>query len=186
MQITKFFTKEEIRDLVISTLVISTIFSFHNFQHFPVYLAVVVMAFVFHELAHKFVAIKFNCAAFYKMWPPGLLFGFLFMFFGVKIIAPGAVVIRPYKFGRWGFRVSRLTVPEIGLISLSGPLVNLFFAILFYPFKSLSFFSEVNAWLAFFNLLPIPPLDGSKIIQWKPWLWIFVTIISFILVFRIF
>ena len=27
--------------------------------------------------------------------------------------------------------------------------------------------ASLNAFLAFFNLLPIPPLDGSKIVTWK-------------------
>jgi Zn-dependent protease len=26
---------------------------------------------------------------------------------------------------------------------------------------------NVNSYLALFNLLPIPPLDGSKIVQWN-------------------
>jgi len=186
MRLKELFTKEEVRDLVISTLIISLIFAFPKFNLFFFYLIAVIFAFVFHELAHKFVAMKFNCAAFYQMWPLGLIIGFLFMLLGVKILAPGAVIIRPYRFGRWGFRTARLTVPENGIISLAGPAVNLAFALIFYPFPALSFISHVNAWLGFFNLLPIPPLDGSKVIQWKPWLWLILIIIAFILFFRFF
>jgi Zn-dependent protease len=180
MKFKELFTKEEVRDLAISTLAISLIFAFPKFELFLLYLITVVFAFVFHELSHKFVAMKFHCAAFYQMWPAGLLFGFLFMLLGVKILAPGAVVIRPYRFGRWGFRISRLTVPEIGIIALAGPLVNLSFALIFYPISNFIF--SVNAWLAFFNLLPIPPLDGSKVIQWKLWLWFLLIAVAFLLV----
>ncbi|MEM5836541.1 MAG: site-2 protease family protein [Candidatus Aenigmatarchaeota archaeon] len=186
MMFKELFTKEEVKDLIVSTIAISFIFAFPRFELFFFYLIAVVFAFVFHELAHKFVAIKFHCSAFYEMWPLGLALGFLFMLLGIKILAPGAVIIRPYKFGRWGFRVTRLTVPESGIISLAGPAVNLVFALIFYPFPALSFISDVNAWLAFFNLLPIPPLDGSKVIVWKPWLWLLFIIIAFILVSRFF
>ncbi|MEM5878946.1 MAG: site-2 protease family protein [Candidatus Aenigmatarchaeota archaeon] len=186
MKLQELFTKEEVRDLAVSTIAISLIFAFPRFEFFFFYLIAVVFAFVFHELAHKFVAMKFHCAASYEMWPLGLGMGFLFMLFGIKILAPGAVIIRPYRFGRWGFRVTRLTVPENGIISLAGPVVNLAFALIFYPFPALSFISDVNAWLAFFNLLPIPPLDGSKVIRWKPWVWLLFIITAFILMSRFF
>lgn len=187
----RLFSKEEVKDLIISVFVITLIFSFlFGWRLFPVLLLVVILAFVFHELAHKFVAIKFGCAAFYKMWFQGLLFSLLFALlmaiFGVKfaVIAPGAVMIFPYRFGRWAFKEARLTQKEIGLISLAGPLVNLFFAIVFLsiPHWIPNLIGSVNAILAFFNLFPIPPLDGSKIFLWKPWLWILLFIISFALV----
>ena len=186
MRLQELFTKEEVRDLAISTLAISLIFAFPRFELFFLYLITVIFAFVFHELAHKFVAMKFHCAAFYQMSPFGLMISFLLMPLGIKILVPGAVIIRPYKFGRWGFRTSRLTVPENGIISLAGPAVNLFFALIFYPFPALSLIADVNAWLGFFNLLPIPPLDGSKVVQWKPWLWLMFIIIALILVSRFF
>jgi Zn-dependent protease len=30
---------------------------------------------------------------------------------------------------------------------------------------------QINLWIAFFNLLPIGPLDGRKIIEWNPIIW---------------
>ncbi|TET00912.1 MAG: site-2 protease family protein, partial [Hadesarchaea archaeon] len=29
----------------------------------------------------------------------------------------------------------------------------------------------INLWLAFFNLLPFPPLDGEKVFLWSPAAW---------------
>jgi Zn-dependent protease len=29
----------------------------------------------------------------------------------------------------------------------------------------------VNLWLAIFNMLPIPPLDGSKVFSWDKRIW---------------
>lgn len=188
MKIKQFFTREEVRDIAISVLAIAFIFSYPNFELFFLYLVIVVTAFVFHELAHKYMAIRFHCDASYQMWPMGILLGLVSMFLGVKFLAPGAVVIRPYRFGRWGFRTSRLTVPEIGIISLSGPAVNLFFALVFavIPGSIAGGISSLNAWLAFFNLLPIPPLDGSKVMMWKAWLWFLMIATAFVLVLGIF
>ncbi|MCD6434530.1 MAG: site-2 protease family protein, partial [Candidatus Diapherotrites archaeon] len=30
----------------------------------------------------------------------------------------------------------------------------------------------INFFLAFFNLLPVPPLDGSKVIVWNKFVWL--------------
>jgi Zn-dependent protease len=190
----QMFTKEEIRDLIIAVVAITIIFSFTALPNpgidskFLYYGIIVIIAFGCHELAHKFVARKFGCAAFFKLWPQGIFFGLLLMLFGIKFVAPGAVMIYPFTFGRWGYRVIRLTVSENGLISLAGPATNLFFAIIFSFFGGWFFnlLVFINAWLALINLLPIPPLDGSKILQWKIWLWVFMIAISFILIFPYF
>jgi Zn-dependent protease len=44
------------------------------------------------------------------------------------------------------------------------------------------FFAYINAWLALFNLLPIPPLDGSKMIRTNPALWLPVIAVAALLV----
>jgi Zn-dependent protease len=192
----QYFSKEEIRDILISVLVVALIFSYsysnpkQTFVLFPYYLIIVVLSFLFHELAHKSVARKFGCISFYKMWTTGLLLSLVFMLIGAKIIIPGAVVIYPFTFGRWGFKRIKLTAQEIGIISVSGILVNIFIAIVSRPFVGLfsiqnfDFFfalSYINSFLAFFNLLPIPPLDGSKVIVWKPWFWFFLIAIAAVL-----
>src|SRR3990170_2117216 len=172
------YTKNELRDIAISVVVVAFIFAYPNFELVPFFILVVIIAFLFHELAHRYVARRFGCIAVFKMWPPGLLLGFLLAFVGgFKFVAPGAVVIYPFQFGRWGFKRVHLTMTEAGIKSISGIAVNLFFAAIFRPFAgslmisgldvfaSLSF---VNAFLAVFNLLPVPPLDGSKVFKWKP------------------
>lgn len=71
------------------------------------------------------------------------------------------VIINPNNFRspRWGNF----------LTALSGPTANILFAVLFgliYKFTSsdiVKYLMEINIVLAVFNLLPIPPLDGSKV-----------------------
>lgn len=187
MNLKNFFTKDEVKDIIVSTIALAFVLSMPHIHLFFSYLLVTVFAFILHELAHKFVAIKFHCVAYYKMWPMGLAFGVFLSLLGFKVIAPGAVVIYPYRFGRWGYRFSRLTVPEEGWISLAGPATNLIIASLFYliPGEIPLLIADTNAWIALFNLLPVPPLDGSKIMRWKPWVWLLSAIIAFLFVGKI-
>ncbi len=134
------------------------------------------LGFLLHELGHKFVAQHYGGLAGFRMWLKGLIFMFItVIFFGVAFAAPGAVYIS-----------GRFTRKQIGLIAIAGPLVNytlsVAFGLLFLvsvavlPPKSLLVELSVlgmmvNAFLGMFNMLPIPPLDGSKVIKWNPIVW---------------
>jgi len=182
-----WFSKEEIKDIVISVITLSFIFAYPNMTDLPVSILAVIIAFLFHELAHRYFARKFGCAAFYRMWTTGLLFALVITVAtrgAFKFVAPGAVVIYPYTFGRWGYRIKKLTDREGGIISISGPSVNLFFATIFFliPGNIGHILSSVNAWLALFNLLPVPPLDGSKVVRWNMSVWALMFILSIVLV----
>jgi len=186
----KLFTGNELRDLIIAILVLAGIFSFPELDIFLITVVIVFFSYALHELGHKFVAKKFGCIATFKLWMPGILIGIVSMFFrtlglGLVFVAPGFVEIMPYSFGRWGFKVARLGKKELGLIALAGVGVNIFFAIFFkmFPgeiFKQLSYY---NGLLALFNLIPVPPLDGSKVFLWEMWIWLFFIFITFLTVF---
>lgn len=197
----QLFTKLEIRDIVVSVVAVAFIFSVAFIRTletpitveiltsvFGVFLIIVIIAFLFHELAHKFTAQRYGSLAAYKIFPWGLLIGLAFaLLVGVAFVAPGAVVIYPFKFGRWKQKESRLTAHEMGVISVAGIALNLIFAAIFFPLSGLviiqgldlfALLSFVNAWLALFNLLPIPPLDGRKVMSWKIGLWAFLFIVA--------
>jgi Zn-dependent protease len=124
------FASYEIRDLFVSMAVITLAFSifFRNdydgnfFFLIPATLIGVVPGFLFHELAHKFMAIKYGFDAEFKMYMPGLFLALASSFFGVIFAAPGAVHIN-------GDRM--ISDKENGKIAIVGPLTNITLAILF-------------------------------------------------------
>jgi len=123
--------------------------------------------FLLHELAHKFTAQRYGCWSEYRYTEWGLILTLITGFFGYVFAAPGVV-----------WHSGEITMEEEGKISAAGPATNLalaaiFFAILFsFPLTGiigllLWFVAWINVWVGAFNLVPIPPLDGSKIWKWS-------------------
>lgn len=132
--------------------------------------------FIFHELGHRQVARHYGAHAEFRMWKQGLMFALLtgiisfFSPFRFIFAAPGAMYI-------YGPHLSR---KENAMISVAGIAINIFVGIvtLLFSFFAAGFLqiiliytSMINFFLAFFNLLPVPPLDGSKVMAWDVRLW---------------
>jgi len=169
--------KKELKDLAIATLVISFIFAYEDFIHtldlriYAIWLIIVLLSFVVHELAHKYVAIHYGHLARFEISYLGLAIAlFLKVTTNTTLIIPGAVMIyKHYRMAR-----SRKEVAIEGVIAFAGPLTNLTVAtlaglLIFFGINPplLYYLAYFNAYLALFNLLPIPPLDGFKIIRWS-------------------
>lgn len=182
----KKFTARELTQLLISLLVLTLAFSFALRWEigFPlgivIALPAVATGFLFHELMHKFVAQRYGCWAEYRMFPFGLLLALLVSIAGFVFAAPGAVLI-----------AGSVTQAQNGKINLAGPLTNIGIALAFSALRFVSLppylaitvwlVCLVNAFLAFFNLLPVPPLDGSKIFKWSVGSWIAVFLVAVLL-----
>ena len=191
------FTGKEIRDLIISFIVIALGFTilYSNGDYsniglvFPIVMIGVGAGFIFHELGHKFVAMHYGYYAEYELWPTGLIIALVSSFFGFIFAAPGAVVI--YSNG--------IEKKTNGIISIAGPIVNIILGLIFFLILvSLGDFAytetgylvaltcvlgtRINFFLAAFNLLPIPPLDGSKVMAWSVPVWLITFAIAALLV----
>ncbi len=167
----------ERRDLLIAWLAISVAFTLIYVRggidltglvfFFARSLVTVGVAFVLHELAHKFAAMRYGYWAEFKKDNQMLLVAVvLAALVGVVFAAPGAT----YVYGN-------ATRTENGRISAAGPITNLLLCI---PFAALVLFGggllaivglvglRINAMIATFNMLPISVLDGRKVLAWNP------------------
>lgn len=162
---------------------------------FVIAVATVGVSFVLHELAHKFMAIRYGYWAEFRKNTQMLLIAVVIaVVTGIVFAAPGTTLINTAG------RV--MTKKERGMISASGPVTNLIFAVPFLavmfagiilcgaaatPFTVPGFLFylgligfQVNAMLAFFNMLPIGPLDGKKIFAWHPGVFAVLIVVSFL------
>ena len=123
------------------------------------------LGFLLHELAHKFVAQHYGCAAEFRAWDQLLYLAVgLAVFIGFIFAAPGAVMIS-----------GMVTRKENGIISVAGPATNYVLAMLFlgllwlFPQRGNIFITgfSINIWLGLFNLIPFGPLDGKKVFYWN-------------------
>ncbi len=131
--------------------------------------------FLLHELGHKVTAQRYGCWAEFRAWMYGLVLALITSLFGFLFAAPGAVRIE-----------GQLTLRQYGKVSAAGPLVNLilggpvlalWFLLLVFGINApistgmtvlrlVGFVAFVNLLLGVFNMLPLPPLDGSKVLRW--------------------
>jgi Zn-dependent protease len=190
-QVSSQFSPGEIGSIIIAWLVLSVAITYQNFLGLFTgsgSLEIVVAGFIatatgfiIHEMGHKFVAIRHGYVAHFRLWMWGLLLTlFIVVFSGGGIVfgAPGAVYIAPAAAAYYGYDATyrpRDPEQENMIISAAGPGINLAFAVsflslfLFAPSGFLStvalFGFELNVGLGSFNMIPIPPLDGSKIFR---------------------
>jgi Zn-dependent protease len=158
---------------------------------FIILLFAIGIGFIAHEMAHKWMAIRYGAAARFVLWPQGLLLMFLLALLPFKFIfaATGAVYIfKPY-----------ISKKENGIISAAGPAMNLALCVVFLavllvaPALKISlipiisaicrFGIQINSFLALFNLIPFAILDGKKVKDWNWQIWVGLVVISFVFMF---
>ena len=185
------FSKKELIDLAIAFIVLTIAFgisnvglNLHDFiSILPIIMIGVGVGFLLHEVAHKYVAIKYGYWSEFKLWYLGLVIALVTAFLGFVFAAPGEAHVYADK----------LSDEINGRIGVAGPMANMALAILFlliaalvYPLSVHSSLFHliyligtvgfsVNAFLATFNMFPVMTLDGLKVFKWskKTWLAVF-------------
>lgn len=177
----------ELRHITVAALVLTVdfvlIYGGHAIYSFTTEFVIVassaaaaVTAFVAHEMAHKVSAQRRGYWAEFRMSPAGLLVSLITAYIGFLFAAPGATMIGGMS-----------TPADWGRTSLAGPLANFVFALLFIASSfgvavlhpsdallsgSLQFLAYINAWFGAFNMIPIGPLDGAKVLRWSKSVWV--------------
>jgi len=186
------FSRTELNQLLHATIILTLAFGIHfastsdwGLLQYTILMAfpAVASGFVLHEMGHKYFAQKYGAWSEFRAYYMGLMFALMLSPYLI-FAAPGAVMISGH-----------LRKKEIGILSLAGPMVNLGIVLVCIPayifvtagqfgtiigmdanpdtnaiglFASTIFYMVwINVLLAAFNLLPVPPLDGSKVIRWN-------------------
>jgi Zn-dependent protease len=177
-----FSISRELEDIIIADLALSFAFTLvlsggasglssspNLIGLFVISFVAVTLSFVLHEMAHKYVAQHFGAIAAFRRSDSGIMITLLMSMTGFLIGLPGATVI-------WS---DRFTKREEGYVSIAGPLTNFavfaVFLLLSVAFAGARGFVQqllgttmlVSLIIAFYNMLPIYPLDGSKVLRWN-------------------
>ena len=175
------FTRSESVWLLVSVLVMAFMVGFNDnnkefvlsafLTNFALSVFAVAIAVFVHESAHRIFGLNMGYKTEFKPFLYGLVAGVIlaFMTYGkVIFLAYSGVLLNIMEKHRLGYFRYQLGYFDLGKVSLSGVLTNLFLAA---AIKSMGFLPHaiseklvlVNVLFAITNVLPIPPLDGANI-----------------------
>jgi hypothetical protein len=145
------------------------------------------MVFGFQIAVIKFMALLWGYRAEFKLWWYGVIIGLGLCFLSgsfsndvagasviVWFLTPGGVFFHHMPAQRFGWFRYGVNMTETGICCMLGSISNVLLAIIFKIL--LNFFPEsaflykamiVSLWFAFFTMLPIPPLNGSRVFFWS-------------------
>ncbi len=193
---------EELKDMAIADIGLSVAFAillsggifssvskgFSLLYLLPITFMAVTLSFLPHEYMHKKVAERFGIIAAFKRSDFGIIVALFTSMFGFLMALPGATMLY----------TNTLTRKQDGYVSIAGPLTNFAIFLLLFAVFYLSNINHnsylaiglwltlyINIWLSFINMLPVYPLDGSKILAWNKGVYAALLVTVFVLLFSL-
>lgn len=142
-------------------------------------LSILIFSAILHEVAHGYVADRLGDPTARLMGrltlnPKSHIDPMMSIALPMLLLLSGSPIIfgaaKPVPVDTFNLKEGR---KDMAIVALAGPMTNIMIAIIasvLYRFAGVSIFSDIlfsiitlNLLLAIFNLLPIPPLDGSKV-----------------------
>ncbi len=202
------FTPLEARSLAIAVLVTAFVFSFKEwgygsafdfkigfFNYFNAIL-IVALSFLVHISMQRIWALGTGFRLEWKMWSFGLLFALIMAFLTNGaiwwLVLPGGIILHHMAGHRLGWFRYDINYWALGLTTATGVIASVVLVIIF---KALSVFVSnslidkliiFNIAYALCSLLPIPPLDGSRIFYGSRMFYVFLTSFTVIISLLIF
>jgi Zn-dependent protease len=180
-----FFTKQEIISIAVSLAVITFAFSYAKAENLnqilslvPIVLVTAIIVDLTKDLVREVIARRLGVWSEYRLWYFGLVM------FLISAIAFKAPFSSP---NRIRHNSPNLTTRKVGILSLTAIVVPLIFAGFFYMLFVNGFTLIGNMGLiicltaAFFDTIPIPPMNGKDIYDWSKILWLILFIACFAL-----
>ncbi|MBW2972553.1 hypothetical protein KY359_05955 [Candidatus Woesearchaeota archaeon] len=186
--------KFEKRGLLITIIVLAFIFSFREWgvekfdiaigiQNLLVSVVIVAAAFLVHEVAHRTVAVINGYRSQYRAWVLGLVIGLVVAFVSnghLLFLAPGVLLITHFPQHRLGLKYHELSMRHLGWIAMSGSVLLMLFAVILKALATatgLQVFHKamiVFIWISLFDMVPIPPFNGSRTFFGSRYIYVFV------------
>ena len=203
------FNDKEIERLILSIIVLSFAFMQSFYGKAEVFLFIISfvltsLSYTFKQIIHYLAGKKFGFNVEYKLWGPGTVLAAVSSLFPLTFAVLGYIEIK----SKYHDHVDRHST-DVGpftweiplgirkaLISYAGIMSNLLLGMILLSFPLFDIYSLplnifklgafMNFSLALFNLLPVPDLDGIRVITYRASVWVLTTLMSLLLLIMVF
>lgn len=201
------FTPLEARSLAIAILVTAFVFSFKEWGYGSAFdfkigflnyfnaILIVALSFLVHISMQRIWALGTGFRLEWKMWSFGLLFALIMSFLTngvIWLIIPGGIILHHMSGHRLGWFRYDINYWALGLTTATGTIATIILVMIFKAlgaFVSNSLIDKLiifNIAYALYSLVPIPPLDGSRIFYGSRMFYVFLTSFTIIISLLIF
>ncbi len=190
------FSKEETISFWIVVVCLAFIYSWTDWgtqrfdaivglKNFLIAIALIGITVFVHHAGQRMMSLSLGLRAEHKMWWYGLLIGLILVAITngkIKFLAATgtlAYLLPIHRLGAFRYGPNLTTLSKI---AMAGPVANIFFSAIVKSFEWIGLLSPtigqklfvLNLTFAFWNLFPIPPLDGSKIFYYSRLTYVFL------------